>query len=198
MKSDERRRYTMSARAESTAQTAERIMDAAAALFYEKPSDDIALDQVAARAGVTVQTVLRRFGSKSGLFAAAGERESRRIRAERAPAQPGNADAALHSLVDHYERVGDGVLRMLAEAERNPAVRDIVESGRAYHVRWCRRAFPSAAGGLQGVGRRRRWAQIVAVTDVLTWKLLRRDSGLSRAQTELAMRELLTPLLGGT
>jgi hypothetical protein len=36
------------------------------------------------------------------------------------------------------------------------------------------------------------------VTDVLTWKLLRRDRGLSRRQTELALRELLAPLTGGT
>src|SRR5215469_11979235 len=38
-------------------------------------------------------------------------------------------------------------------------------------------------------------AQIVAVCDVYTWKLLRRDAGLSRPQTELALAELLIPLL---
>jgi hypothetical protein len=33
------------------------------------------------------------------------------------------------------------------------------------------------------------------VCDVYTWKLLRRDAGLDRKSTELAMVELLTPLL---
>ena len=51
-----------------------------------------------------------------------------------------------------------------------------------------------------GRGRRarRRLAQLVAVCDVYTWKLLRRDAGLSRRQTELALVELLEPLTGGT
>jgi hypothetical protein len=36
------------------------------------------------------------------------------------------------------------------------------------------------------------------VCDVYTWKLLRRDAGLSRRQTELALLELLGPLLEGS
>jgi hypothetical protein len=43
--------------------------------------------------------------------------------------------------------------------------------------------------------RERRLAQFVAICDVYTWKLLRRDAGLSRRQTELAVTELLNPLL---
>src|SRR3954452_7872874 len=38
-------------------------------------------------------------------------------------------------------------------------------------------------------------AQLVAVCNVNTWKLLRRDRGLSRQATELAMVELISPLL---
>jgi len=37
----------------------------------------------------------------------------------------------------------------------------------------------------------------VAVTDVYIWKLLRRDQGLDRAQTEAALREMVGALLGG-
>jgi hypothetical protein len=39
-------------------------------------------------------------------------------------------------------------------------------------------------------------AQLVTVCDVYTWKLLRRQAGLSREQTALAIRELLRPLVG--
>jgi hypothetical protein len=44
------------------------------------------------------------------------------------------------------------------------------------HAAWCERTFrpPNA----------RRLAQLIAVTDVYTWKLLRRDRGLSRKQTD--------------
>jgi hypothetical protein len=45
------------------------------------------------------------------------------------------------------------------------------------------------------VERERRLAQFVAICDVYTWKLLRRDAGLSRRQTELAVTELLKPFL---
>ena len=43
-----------------------------------------------------------------------------------------------------------------------------------------------------------RLAQLVAICDVYTWKLLRRDAGLDRPTTERAILEMLRPLLGGT
>jgi hypothetical protein len=45
------------------------------------------------------------------------------------------------------------------------------------------------------VVRERRLAQLVAVCDLSTWRLLRLDAGLSRRQTHLALLELLEPLL---
>jgi hypothetical protein len=48
-----------------------------------------------------------------------------------------------------------------------------------------------------GIDRRRCRAQLIAICDVYVWKLLRRDAGLSRKQTELALIELLIPLIGG-
>jgi hypothetical protein len=50
----------------------------------------IALEEVAGRAGVSVQTVIRRFGGKQGLRAAAAQRESERVRSRRT----GGADLA--------------------------------------------------------------------------------------------------------
>lgn len=192
------RPYRMRARAEAAAATGERILDAAVAAFYERPVADIALDDVARRAGVSVQTVLRRHGSKDRLLAAAGERESRRISDQRDRAVPGDLPGTVRILVDHYEEVGDGVLRMLAGEDASPALRAIVDGGRALHREWCERVFAPTLAARTGVARDRRLAQLIAVTDVFTWKLLRRDRGLSRRQTELALRELLQPLTGGT
>ena len=39
--------------------------------------------------------------------------------------------------------------------------------------------------------RRRRIGQLVAVTDIYSWKVLRRDVGLSRAEVEASLRELI-------
>ena len=189
------RGYRMIARAVSSAATGERILDAALEMFWELPTDQISLDEVARRAGVSVQTVIRRFGGKDGLVAAAAERESAAIRRQRDQAPAGDVTVAVQVLVEHYEVFGDRVLRMLAEQERVPALRQIVDGGRALHRDWCTRVFAAALAGRAPTVRRRRLAQLVAICDVYVWKLLRRDAGLSRRQTELAIVELLTPIL---
>lgn len=191
----ERRPYRMRARAEAAAATGERILDAAIEVFWELPTERISLEEIARRAGVTVQTVIRRFGGREGVMAAAGAREAERVRSQRDEAPAGDAAAAVHVLMDHYEAMGARVLRMLAEEDRMPAVRAVADRGRALHRSWCERVFAAALAARTGVERARRLAQVVAVCDVYTWKLLRLDSGLSRRQTELALLELLRPLL---
>lgn len=73
MQSSAKRPYRMRARVEAAAETGRRILRAAIGLGPEILSDQATLDDVAERAGVTVQTVLRRFGSKEGLIVATGE-----------------------------------------------------------------------------------------------------------------------------
>ena len=60
----------MAVRGEQAAATRSRILDAARAQF-DLRSSDFTLDTVATAAGVSVQTVLRAFGSKHGLVIAA-------------------------------------------------------------------------------------------------------------------------------
>ena len=194
---ESRRPYRMVARAESAAATGERILDAAVEVFWELPGEQISLDEVARRAGVTVQTVIRRFGGRDALMASAAEREAERVGRQRDEAPVGDPVRAVRVLVDHYEAMGDRVLRLLAEEERVPRLREIADRGRLVHREWCARVFAPALAGRAGVERRRRLAQLVAICDVYTWKLLRRDAGLSRRQTELALVELLGPLLEG-
>jgi len=190
-----RRPYTMVARAESAAATGERILDAAVEVFWELPGDQLSLEEVARRAGVTVQTVIRRFGGRDGLLAAAAEREAERVSRQRERATVGDVAGAVRVLVDHYEELGERVLKMLSEEDRVPGLRVIADQGRALHREWCARVFAPALAARSGVERDRRLAQLVAVCDVNTWKLLRRDAGLSRRQTELALVELLKPML---
>lgn len=192
-----KRPYRMKARAEATAATGEAILDAAVELFWERPVDDIPLDEVASRAGVTVQTVVRHFESKEGLFASAVEREGKRVRRQRGEARVGDVDGAVRNLLDHYEDLGEKVLRLLAEEHRSPSLKQLTDRGRAYHASWCRRVFAPALRGLRGARRSRRLAQLIAVTDVFTWRLLRLDRRLSRRQTEIALTEMIQPLMGG-
>jgi AcrR family transcriptional regulator len=189
------RPYRMGVRAERAAQTRERILDAFVALFWERPGAAFSLDDVAARAGVTVQTVIRRFGGRDGLLAAAAEREHARVARERDPAAIADTADAVRQLVEHYERDGDGAFRLLAAELQEPALAPLAERGRALHRDWCAGAFGTTLERLDAATRVRRLAQIVAVCDVYTWKLLRRDAGLTPEDTETALLELLEPLL---
>ena len=163
-------------------------------LFWERPTDQIVLRDVADRAGVTVQTVIRKYGGKEGLLDAAFERARSRTGEERA-ATPGDVDGAVEILLDHYELQGRNVLRLLAEEHSSETLARYVGEGRLLHRDWCRTVFSPTLTSLAGVARERRLAQLVAVCDVYTWKLLRLDSGLSRRQTQIALHELLGPLL---
>ena len=196
MKSGVRPRpYQMVARAESAAATGERILDAALDVFWEMPTRRVSLEEVARRAGVTVQTVIRRFGGKDGLLAAAADREAERVRRQREQAPMDDVEGAVRVLVDHYEEFGERVLRLLAEEQSAPGLREIADRGRLLHRKWCGRVFATVLADRRGVERERRLAQLVTVCDVYTWKLLRLDCGLSRRQTELALTELLQPML---
>ena len=194
MKAADRRSYRMTNRAVSVSATSERILDAVTDLFWEHPTDQVVLRDVAERADVTVQTVIRRFGGREGLLAAAAERAMSRTRAERS-VTPGDVETALDVLLDHYGQAGRGVLRLLAEEHASPTLATYAEQGRVVHRDWCRTVFAPVLAGLDGVAHERRLAQLVAVCDVYTWKLLHLDAGLSRRQTRIAILELLGPLL---
>jgi AcrR family transcriptional regulator len=194
MSGEEKRPYRMQARADSAVATGERILDAAEASFFEGEGEGPTLADVAARSGVTVQTVLRRFGSRDEMLGAAIARMAERVSLQRDAAPVGDPTGAVANLVEHYEEVGDRVVRMLAEAERNQAIRRLTELGFAYHREWCKRVFAPSLAVLGREERALRVAQLVAVTDVQVWKLLRRDQRLGRERTEAAMLGMVEPL----
>src|SRR6478736_5783845 len=196
MKDGAARAYRMTARAEAAERTGQRIIDAMLCLYADVPYDRIRLEDVASEADVTVQTVIRRFGTKHGLLAATVERELSRLAADRAAAVGESPEATLHSLVRYYEDHGALILKLYAEAAQAPGVPELASRGRSYHVSWCREAFAEALDQrLDKRTRERRLAQVVAICDATTWRILRFDGHLSPQQTEKALLELLLPLL---
>ena len=191
------RSYVMRERARSTEATGERILDAVVDLFTDRPYDRLTLAAVAERAGVSVQTVVRRFGDKDGLVAAAAERRSAAIHAQRDTAAVGDLDSIVDTLLDHYAAEGRLALRLLTDEGAAPAVAAITRAGRAFHRDWCRRVFEPWLTTTTGADRRRLLAQLVATCDVHTWQLLHLQEGLSHTQTRRALVELLTPLTTG-
>lgn len=190
------RPYTMRARAASVEQTRRRILDATFDLASERLVSEISLDDVAQTAEVSVQTVLRQFGSRAGLLEATTEYAAGQVAAERT-APSGDLAAAVRVLVDHYEQRGRMTLLLLAQEDGDPTIRAITDQGRTLHRTWVAEAFADDLAPLPQHRRDELTDLLVVATDVYTWKLLRRDRQLSRTVTESRITRLVEALLAG-
>src|SRR3954454_7595259 len=68
------RPYTQVKRAQERERTRGALLDAARDVFLSGAWEETSLEAIAARAGVTKQTLLRHFGSKRGLLEAGAQR----------------------------------------------------------------------------------------------------------------------------
>jgi AcrR family transcriptional regulator len=199
-----KRAYVMTARSAKADATRQRICESVMTLYRERSMDSFTLDDVAARAGTTVQTVLRAFKSKDNLVIEALDRFTKRdspFVADRpggfAPTPPGDVAAAVAAIVDVYETVGDLAMRNLSNLERNPALKAVTDLGRHNHLTWVKSVFAPQLKARGGAERTRLFNCLVVATDLYTWKILRRDQGLSRSATEAVVRQIITAVSNG-
>jgi AcrR family transcriptional regulator len=192
----QRRPYRMVARAEAVEATGKRIVEAAASLFGTMLYEQVSLEAVAERAATTVQTIIRRFGSKDGLFAEVAQRRRSEIHGLRRGVQPGDIGAALTVLLDEYERWGTEILLLLAQEGRSALLSEIVESGRRFHHEWVKQVFSPLFEQATPAARRLGLQQIGAATDIYIWKIFRRDLGLDPRQTKAAMTGMIEGIVG--
>jgi AcrR family transcriptional regulator len=190
----QKRPYRMKARAAAAEQTAQRIYAAAVELFRSHPFPEVTLQAVAERAGVTLQTVLRRFGSKEMLFEAAGNHFRDRVMQSRVPARPADIRSAIESLVASYEEMGDLNWHALCQEDQSAVVRAALDKGRAAHRRWLETSFAHLLPARAGAERERRVLLLFGVTDFYLWKLFRRDLGHERQATTKRMIDLVAAL----
>jgi AcrR family transcriptional regulator len=155
--------------------------------------DEVTLDQVAGDAGVTVQTVVRRFGGKAGLLAEAIRAMIRRAE-ERRATPPGDPQRLVGNLVGDYEESGDTIIRLLAVEERHAALHEHLTLGRRRHREWIARMFEDDLNKLGEKARQAALDALVVATDVYTWKLIRRDMGRGVAAT----RDTITGMIRAT
>jgi AcrR family transcriptional regulator len=187
----ERRSYRMRARAEGVQATRARILEAAHAAFMAEWYDEVRLGDIAAAAGVSQQTLINHFGTKQQLFTAMlVERFGPETVARRFAVEPGDVAGAIEALVAEYDRAGDAGPRFSVMGDRLPELREAYELGRASHREWNEHVFGPFLQGLPARERERRLRVLISITDVLMWKLLRRDQGLSRPATIAATRQL--------
>lgn len=192
-----KRRYDGRLRAERARESAERILEVAERAFATEHFDRVTLASVAQAAGVTVTTLQRKYGDKSGLFAAVAARGRARIVAQRGAPPKDDVRAALTQLVDHYESEGRLVWHLVRQEREVPTLAKVTREGRKTHRAWVESVFAGALARLEGDDRRRRVDALVAATDLFVWKLLRIDVGRSRADVESTMFAMASAVARG-
>jgi hypothetical protein len=72
----------------------------------------------------------------------------------------------------------------------------MADAGRRWHRGWVERTFAPMLAGLSGAARERRLVKLIVATDLLVWKLLRREMGLGRRRAEQIVAEMVTASKG--
>jgi AcrR family transcriptional regulator len=187
------RRYESAVRADAAQATRDGIVRAAVDLAYERGDIEMTLEQIADRAGTTVRTVMRHFGSRDAVIEAGIELGSTEVTAERRDAG-GDPQRSIRLLIAHYEKRGAFVLRILASDL--PGARRVVATGRLVHRAWVEEVF-AADLPADPAAREELVDLLVVATDVYAWKLLRLDRGLDADATAGRIRELARRILAG-
>ena len=188
-----KRTYSMARRAEMAARTRSRILDAAAALYVERSIEAFTLDEVAARAETTVQTILRGFESKENLLLAALFRLAEGGESLK-PTAPGDVPAAIDAIYDLYETMGDLLMQRLADERRLPAIKPSLDAGRINHRHWVERIFAPLVERAPKSERAEILDALTAATDIFVWNKLRKDRGLTRQAAAAVVRRIVSGL----
>ncbi len=188
------RRYRQSARAAAARETRLRITAAFISCACERWFDEITLDEIAARAGVNVRTVIRQFGGKDGLIESFVQYPPPEL-VERLPQEAGDVDGYLERRLSLYEAMGDVLIRLLAQEHRHPLTAPLLKAGREGHAESAAAAFQPWLDRLPAAKRRIALDALVAASDVCAWKLLRREMRRGPSAAKAAMRLMLDGIL---
>lgn len=190
------RPYRQELRAQQTLANTETIVGATVALLKRtRRVGDITLEDIARESGLTVRSVLRRFGSRDSVFEAAFLRLKDELGSLRVATPPGDVDAAIDSLLDQYEQIGTFNIRALREEEEMPLLHRVLDEARGFHRDWLRGVFGPHLARLSPAERERRLTALYAATDIYLWKLLRRDLKCDRRSTVETIRRLVLGVL---
>jgi AcrR family transcriptional regulator len=185
------RPYTR-ARGRGTAESTDRVLDAAERLIQDDAFHTATMEQLAAAAGVSRATVFNRFGSKLGVLEALFKRgmEGPEMKAVQDALAIEDPVAALRAVIEAacgiWEAYGSVHLQLQAigtlEPHANALIDEQVEQQRAELEALTRRL--AKAGRLRsGLGQKRATATLHMLTSLETFTWLRGRYGLSLRQT---------------
>lgn len=187
----DRRQYKQVAREQAQQRTREALLETAIDEFYAGRWSETSLAALAARAGVTKQTLLRHFGSKEGLLIQALVRGAAQVLDERWNAPVGDVAGAIENLLDHYEIWGQRSRRIGAWQDAPSVLAKLAQAGRQVHYQWIEFVFAPQLEGLDVADSSRLRSELIVICDVQTWWILAHDLKLGRA----AVKRILTGMV---
>jgi AcrR family transcriptional regulator len=175
------RRYSMERRTAAVDETRQRIVDATVELHNEKGVLATSMQDIAARAGVSLGTVYRHFPSIDELVPACGGRslELNPLPTPEVFAQLDSGPDRIRSLFDalfaHYESMERPYFVGRAEASHLPVLQTALEQAEGYLRSLIREAVEPFAPSEEGLG------IAIAMADFYTWYAFTR-AGFTSAQ----------------
>ncbi len=173
----------MQTRTKSAEITRQKILSAVVNLWSSYAINEISLEMVAEHSGLTMRTILRKFGSREGMLTASIAHASEKILHARDLAPAGNLTKALEVLLSEYEATGDAVIRTIMLQDSLPFAKSIIQGGIQIHRDWCKRVFAPYLPSLESDSYEMELSAFVCATEIYLWKLLRRDLNKSYKQT---------------
>src|SRR3954452_2675389 len=163
------RSYRQGRRAHAAQARTDAILAAAVELFAERPLEQVTLAAVAERAGVGLQTLIRRVQTKDGLIAAVSDWVGGRVAEARGEPDSSDPAAVAAALQRHYEAWGRLIQRSLHQEAAFPAIAATMAGRRRAHAEWVEIAFADALAAREPAARALLRAQLIGVCGVELW-----------------------------
>ncbi len=186
------RAYTLGLRAAGAEETRNAIVDATLTMLTQRAIADVTLESIAALAGCSVRTVIRRMGSRDRAIDVALATVLAEAEGD-SPSTWSSVDHGLASIVDHYSRRGALVWSILSQEAAEPRFAGIAQIGRAMHQEEARRIVQLHDERLVND---EELVELVSVaTDVATWHVLITTHSKTPEGAGYAMRRIVWALL---
>lgn len=186
------RKYNNTKRVNSAKKTNIKIIEATEYLLANVPLSHVTLPEIAKKAEITVQTVMRHMGSRDGCLNTAAEYVANRIDSQRSKTEPGDIDAAISDIISHYESEGRLILNILAQTNNGDSfINSVTERGRIYHRKWVEHCF----GPHINISNEETIDALAAATDIYVYKIIRLDMGRSLNVTKSVINRLVRGII---
>ncbi|MFB6340195.1 TetR/AcrR family transcriptional regulator [Saccharicrinis sp. FJH62] len=192
---NDKRSYNNTRRAKEAGNTKNKIIKTVGLLWTKHSLKDITLEMIAKESGVTIRTILRKFGSKEMLLEECVSLDAPDIMHGRETVIVGDVDQTLQTLLSNYESMGEAAVRTINLEPELDIARKIGEEGRKKHREWCARMFAPYLPKPDTSHYETDLTAFIACTEIYLWKLMRKDLKMGEEQTLAVFKKMVEGLI---